>query len=267
VNPLRSAASRVAVFATCRARPQMPRRTSGSRSSFFPRPLINLNRTIGALCFVGWLAFASHGLAAFLDQHVEIAQPNNLLAVISSQTVAQTFRAGYSGTLDRIEIQASRGVAPTAPLVVELRTTLADGYPDQTMSGLLANAALPAASVQDDENFGAKWASIDFANDVNLTAGALYAIVLSSQTSTSLQNWYYWAFSHASSDPMPYPQGRAYVQNNSWHVPMEPLGDPGEAFGFRTFMVPEPTALLLAAIAVLATKRRRQRRTLQAATG
>ncbi len=95
-----------------------------------------------------------------------VAGPDNTSA--RPESVAQTFTAGLSGPLDRVDLYLDNA-SSTAPLTVEIRNT-SGGAPG---SSVLASASVPAASVS---SLGG-WVTVEFASPAAVTSGTQYAIV------------------------------------------------------------------------------------------
>jgi hypothetical protein len=96
---------------------------------------------------------------------VPITGPNFLTGPASE---AQTFTAGLTGGLDRVDLHLL-GVSVTGPLTVEIRDT-SGGLPGSTV---LASASVPASSVPTSFS----WIEVDFASPAPVTSGTQYAIV------------------------------------------------------------------------------------------
>jgi hypothetical protein len=197
--------------------------------------------------------------AGVLDQEY-VVQPDGYAGFIDSDGGrAQTFTVGRTGQLDRLELQVARSSMVSKPLVVEFRRTLPGGVPDFGTSALRASLSLTPTSVPASPvtAFTTDFLRVDLGTQAfDVTAGEELAIVLSSTApdNTGL-DWYSWATSNPDATP-PAPQyrgGEVY-----WE-----LGPPGPQMparnqdsGFRTFVVPEPTALGLAAGIMLILCRR-----------
>lgn len=93
-------------------------------------------------------------------------------------TAAQTFTAGVSGRLTKVELFLERLDATTGALTVELRTVDGGGAPTATV---LASSALPAASVS--ESAGA-FVPVSFSVPASVVAGIKYAVVAQTTTGT-----------------------------------------------------------------------------------
>jgi hypothetical protein len=126
-----------------------------------------------------------------------------------TQSVAQTFTAGITGDLDRVDLYLSQGdVAATAPLTVEIRAVDASGEPTGPP---LASASVPAASVP---SIPGGWVTVLFAPPAPVVAGTQYAIVVYTASSNS----YLWYGQAAN----PYPAGAAWFSTSppsTWSGP------------------------------------------------
>jgi len=126
-------------------------------------------RMISAIVTACLLACSSAQAAVVLDQFQESGDwPASAL-----EKAAQTFTAGLSGVLDRVEVGAFEGIIPPGvawyyPCTVEVRDTTG-GQPGSTVLGSVLSSAA----------FDDGWNTIDFlSQNVVLTVGQMYAIVL-----------------------------------------------------------------------------------------
>jgi hypothetical protein len=122
-------------------------------------------------------------LAGTLDQQQTDGSGGNS-AIFSGQSDAQTFTAGLSGGVDRVDLQLETVATPTAPLTVEIRN-VSGGMPGTTV---LASQSVPGSSVPGTLAF----VPINFATSAPVVAGTQYAIVAYSSTSNGSP--YGWAF-------------------------------------------------------------------------
>ena len=84
---------------------------------------------------------------------------------------AQTFTAGLTGGLDRVDLYLRKTGSPTAPLTVEIRNA-SSGVPGSPPP--LASALVPASSV----STAGGWVEVDFASPAQVTSDTQYAIVV-----------------------------------------------------------------------------------------
>jgi HYR domain len=134
--------------------------------------------------------------------------------------LAQTFTAGRTGDLDRIDLLLYRVGSP-GDLTVQVRTA-SGGVPSEVV---LATASVAAASVPD-----AGWVSVPLSSPISSTAGRQYAIVLSAPGASSASPFYGWG--SALGDP--YAGGDALTSvdsGGSWN----PLIGPGDLRLDRAF--------------------------------
>ncbi len=82
---------------------------------------------------------------------------------------AQTFTAGLSGWIDRVQVYLS-GDSNTEDLTVEIRTVNSSGSPTATV---LASTSVPAAAISST----AGWVEADFSSPAPVSSGTHYAIV------------------------------------------------------------------------------------------
>jgi hypothetical protein len=183
-------------------------------------------------------------------------------AVDTTQRWAQTFIVGQSGILDRVELQISKESNPTAPLLVEIRKTLAgSGAPDPSASALLASVSMSSSLFPTGQSTSI-YTGVDLnAQSFAVSEGDVLAIVATSATAT-YPKWYLWTTSDSGGKP-PAPQytrGMAfYAHASSWTWTADVSADSG----FRTYVtVPEPPGIVLclAGMAALAVCRWRKRR-------
>ena len=166
-------------------------------------------------------------LADTLDQQ----QPGGSsdVRVDSGESLAQTFTAGLTGPLDRVELLlGALDDPPDATLTVEVRD-VTGGSPGGTV--LASGSVAPSAVSSTDA-----WIPIAFATPVPVTAGTQYSIVAYSSVGTS--NSYFWAIDF----PDPYPAGATFYQtvsppNSTWT-----LASLGGDQAFKTYVnVPAST--------------------------
>jgi len=175
------------------------------------------------------LAVASPAAGApILDQQAEVGQSSAF--GLTELTRAQTFTVGVDGVLDSVELLL-RGSATTT---FEIHATT---------GGLPVLGSTPLASTMVTFTAGfASWVAVDFsASALAVSVGDVLAIVQPGGTSTGSGLW--WAGSAG------YVGGSLYATNDvspTAYVEFSSLD-----FNFRTYLVPEPTAGLLAAVAAL----------------
>ena len=202
-------------------------------------------------CFI--LAYPNiAGAAGELDQQfIDLDGITTLPEVHGEYIYAQTFTVGKAGLLDRVELQLERRSGdrvPTAPLVVELRRTVA-GVPDATAGGVLAAVTVPALSVPLTV-FREPFLGVDLgAQAVPVSVGDMLALSLRSDTLDD--RGYFWAIDNDEH----YARGEFFTLHPTTGGVFIPLSraDPSNPRfidgGFRTFVtVPEPViagALLL----------------------
>jgi hypothetical protein len=163
---------------------------------------------------------ATDGSAVVFGSRLE--PPTTVLA-------AQTFTAGLSGGLDRVDVLLDRGCTTGVDVTVQIRTVAA-GSPTSTV---LASATIAEASVPSTDAF----VSAAFGSPAPVTAGTSYAIVLSANGAACPDNGYFsysWAFQ--SGDP--YPRGAPLFSDDggaTWTSP-----GPGD-FAFKTYVATDST--------------------------
>jgi hypothetical protein len=192
-----------------------------------------------------------------LDQSVIPPSPplNGFLAE-DGQTLAQTFTVGLPGLLSAIELDLAccldRDGIVTFPadLVIEIRTTLADGSPSgDVLVTTTARAESLSAGFFTFERISLSSAGLE------VSPGQMLAIVLSSTApAMGLFNPYAWALDTSGQ----YNRGSAYVKHADGFVGAGDLD-----FGFKTY-VPEPANLALMTLGLAAMAGRRIVRSRQA---
>jgi hypothetical protein len=122
--------------------------------------------------------------------------------VQSDESLAQTFTAGLTGGLDRIELLlGAPDSVPTVPLTVEIRDGSA-GSPGTSV--LAAGSVAPSAVGSTDA-----WVPITFATAAQVAAGTQYSIVAYSSVDNA--HSYFWALEFDN----PYPAGANFFQTIS----------------------------------------------------
>lgn len=185
------------------------------------------------LALAAMLAVVPSANAGTLDQ----SQPtigSGAAFVSDANLEAQTFTSGLTGGLDQVDIAIGRATPSiTASLVVEIRA-VSGGVPSGPP---LASASIPAASVP-VAFFPTAFYSVPFASPAHVTAGAHYAIVVSS-TSCGFGNCYMEALGPVGD---PYPAGAGYNSQNSgatWTL-LNAFGTTD--FPFKTFVATGPAS-------------------------
>jgi hypothetical protein len=146
---------------------------------------------------VATLAVVPSARASVVDQ----SQPTlSNAAIFVSEVIhgAQTFTAGTTGSLDRVDLAISRPAAITVPLTVEIRAT-AGGTPTgpALASENVVAADIPLVFIADG------FISVPLSPAAAVVAGSEYAIVLSSP-GCGFGNCYHWVLGPAGD---PYPAG------------------------------------------------------------
>jgi hypothetical protein len=188
-------------------------------------------RLVGVLVVAGWaasLVVPGAALADTLDQQ----QPNSDAdtAVQAMESEAQTFTAGLTGGLDRVELLlGADSSGPNAPLTVEIRN-VSGGSPGTTV--LTTGSVSPSAVSSTDT-----WVPITFATAAPVTAGTQYAIVAYSSVDNTHR--YVWGFKFGT----PYPAGQPFVQTVSPPGPTWTLSVLIGDQAFKTYVDVPPTAV------------------------
>jgi hypothetical protein len=180
----------------------------------------NLVAVLVVCCAASVLAPGT-ALADTLDQQ----QPSggSDVRVQSTESLAQTFTAGLTGGLDRIELLVGApDSTPDAPMTVEIRDVSA-GSPDTTV--LATGSVAPSAVSSTDA-----WVPVTFSTAVPVTAGTPYSIVAYSSVDNT--HSYFWAIDF----PDPYPAGATYYQTVSPPGPTWTLAALGGDQAFKTYV-------------------------------
>lgn len=175
------------------------------------------------------------------DQAHEV---DNFQTVVRDNTTfqgAQTFTAGKTGTLNRVDVKLSQytpAFTPTAPVTVQIRN-VSGGSPGSTV---LATTTIPIASVPNPQaGEVAAFVPAQFAPGAAVTSGTQYALVLS----TAGSGGYLWQ----QGNPGSYTGGGAFSGNGtSWGA------QANIDFDFRTY-VGAPTAVEVASATAIRTSR------------
>jgi hypothetical protein len=207
---------------------------------------------IGLACAFGAFTPATGAaLAGTLDQSQSSFDENGTGTFVSSvNSFAQTFTAGATGTLDKVELQLWRTNAPDAPLSVELRDA-PGGSPGATV---LSNATLQASSVPTLKAF------LAIPLNAPVTAGTKYALVAHSGTNSAF-GFYTWGTSSLTN---PYPRGDLFVASGSsgagpW-VTGESTGNFVGDMTFRTYVARSATSTGLRAAALKKCKKKKSKK-------
>lgn len=107
----------------------------------------------------------------------QISGPGSL-----GRSLAQTFTAGLTGPLDRVDLYLASGATTTGPLTVEITDVTSAGAPGTTV---LASTSVPAASVTGTGG----WVAVPFSSPATVQAGTQYAIVAQA-TGTDIYGWW-----------------------------------------------------------------------------
>lgn len=179
------------------------------------------------------------------QQFLPTSQPPNGYIIEDLQTLAQSFTAGTTGRLYRIEVEIARHTTPPPfPVFAELRTTLPDGSPS---NAILGKVQIPTDSILTTFSF----VSADFSTlNIPLVSGTRYAIVLRSDSANTGGgiNPYAWRLGASGVDG--YTAGQNFVNFNNGNGFFALIDD----HGFRTIVaIPEPATVILMTIVGIGT--------------
>ena len=183
---------------------------------------------LAVLASLVWMA-SPVSAAPVLDQS-QVSGSGGSVFLYADVHLAQTFTAGQSGTLERVEFELARGAGSPDDVRVEIRN-VSGGVPGDTVLG---SGTIPAASI--GESFGWTGAGLSATS----VAGTPYAVVLTT-TAPFSTGYYYWSQSSGNLiNPVDlYPGGDLFSMfpgSTSWGGP----GWPAD-FTFKTY-VAAPTA-------------------------
>jgi hypothetical protein len=192
--------------------------------------------SIVAMTALSSLVAATSVSASTLDQQQPSSSPASYLSIGSSQSLAESFTAGISGGLDRVDLLLYKIGSPTTPVTVEIRNLA--GAPGVEV---LAIASIPASAIGSTGAF----VPVTFGSPAPVTAGFQYAIVA---YGADPSNSYQWTYATGN----PYPGGALFLANSSppggtWNVV-----DAADDFSFKTYVIPSssgPTGQRAAALA------------------
>jgi hypothetical protein len=206
---------------------------------------MNLISRLSLVFFALFLA-QSAALAATLDQSYDPGINSSGYTVNSATTYAQQFQAGLTGPVANIDVRVQNYFgAATAPLQLSL-WSLTGSYPE-TLSSNLASASISNTLIPSTSGF----VSFDLSSSgATFTAGQKYAVVLSTTSGFS----YLWEGLTNTT----YTNGSARTVSGSQIF--NTLSGPDFDFGFKTFVAPEPTSLVLLTICLACVSGTRRRR-------
>jgi hypothetical protein len=191
--------------------------------------------------------------ASDLDQEFAAGAYYFSAGVGNAVSRAQTFTVARHGYLYRIDLQVSRSTGTSLPALLELRSTLGNGAPDPSATGLLASASLAPASFP-NEPYTQTFTSFELgASPLVVSPGQLLAAVLTSGTPVAPGAWYLWSTSDSAvaSSPPKYPRGDAWYRIGSQTDHF--VNAARQSSGFRTYVrpVPEPAGVAVAATSLI----------------
>lgn len=195
-------------------------------------------------------AIAAPAPAVILDQQQELANGGFTLA--ERRPYAQTFTPAISGQLDHVDLWLCGGVWPEPFTATISVVKTINGKPT---GSVLSSVRLPPLVVD------WHWYSISFLDTpLTLDADSLYAILMTSDASEA------WMAVAAQWEGDVYPRGALWNHDSStgWQLAgfaSFPAPGSGEAdMAFRTYMVPEPTMMMLLTVTGLGAIGLRRRR-------
>jgi hypothetical protein len=200
-----------------------------------------LSLSLGAQCRAGGLT---------LDQSHVVPGSGADYAVVTTQSLAQTFTVGLSGLLAEIDLQISKNTGATGDLAFTIRTT-SGGLPNTDDGQSLFTTVIPLSSIPTvDSPFDTvSVTAIDVSSaTIMVTPGEVLALGLS-RTGAGVPPWATW---RSSTDN--YSGGALYQRSgptSSWDPVL--ITTVGQDAGFQTYIstVPEPSSLVLAGISTL----------------
>jgi hypothetical protein len=171
-------------------------------------------------------------------------QESPLLGGIFPVEWAQTFTAGVTGDLWRVDLRVGRNLEVDQPLFMDIRTVNA-GLPTESNLGsnILASMTIPASAVPIPQFYGySDFTEFTFSSPAPVIAGEQYAIVLRSEQFSNPPSFLAYRLITASTSFEAYTGGAAYVRVDAgWEEPSVK-----NDIQFRTFVaVPEPSSMFL----------------------
>lgn len=172
------------------------------------------------------LALAAQGARAHgtLDQS-NTQSPTGALGVSGSFVKGQTFTAGLSGMLDTVALDLQTSIAPTT-VTVGVYTTDASGLPASLLTS--ATVAVTSIGVPADPT---QYTAVSFPTPAVITAGKVYAIVLSNVQPAGRSVWW-----QDNGPPSTYTRGQEVDSVTGLAGPY--LGDSAHSTEFQTFVTP-----------------------------
>jgi hypothetical protein len=215
-----------------------------------------------SLCLVALINTAAANATEVLDQSFIAGVPTNSVANIYGPpgpvSTAETFTAGLSGVLSRVNVEVAH-YPGAGDLSVRILTTT-DGVPDTTWNSVLGVASVPASSVP----YAQGLVSVPLTGaPIHVTPGEVLAIALSIDTTGGTSYQWYGIASH----DVPYAGGTTFQEyfstNGQWKSVAESSGFGAQGYsfasGFQTYVtVPEPVGV--AGIGLLAVVLRWRRK-------
>lgn len=188
--------------------------------------------------------------ALVLDQSHVVSTPTFDIAVVSSQSVAQTFTVGLQGILAQIDLQIAQSPNTVGDLLFSIRT-VTGGVPNPDDGASLFQTTIPVSGLPIDNGLAYPLTSIDVSSaGIAVTPGEMLAISLS-RTGDASPPWVLW-----QEDKAVYSGGGPFTRSGTsgpWNSP-SPTSPVGQN-GFQTFVnvtaVPEPSSLALAGLGSL----------------
>jgi hypothetical protein len=172
------------------------------------------------------LGVASPASAGTLDQ--EQSAGNSSLAIDSTQSLAQSFTAGLSGSLDQVDLSLTAFGTPSAATNVQIRNFSA-GLPGDSV---LASTSVPASGVSGTGGF----VSFHFATPAPVSTGTQYALV--AYSASVFPDDDAWSLGSGTN---PYSRGNVFMTSNS--PPSAPWSsNTTNDLAFRTYVAPAPPA-------------------------
>jgi hypothetical protein len=209
--------------------------------------MLRVNYCLVPFMVVFWVCATRQARAdLILDQSHVVPTFQGDFAVITVQSVAQTFTVGVAGELAQVDLQIYKNTGTIGDLVFSIRTTIG-GVPNPDDSQSLFQTIIPLSAIPTIDNpfLPVPLTSIDVSSaGIAVTPGDVLALSLS-RMGVGSPPWVLWRQSLDGT----YPGGSTFTRASPL-APWTPAFGGNADGGFQTFVsvggvVPEPSSLIL----------------------